>query len=194
MEVVLNLTSGICWGLAYLVAVQRGIKHKTWCFPKIAICQNIAWETLIVFERIISSSPFNVSFGIQLICCLLDFGILATWLVFDRGHSHRTVQNIILVLIVTAIMYLLVYVLEYWAIVAFAINLIMSVAFIVRMQHDTSDWTSKCIGICKLLGTLAATVLSGILTWNPMILWLGGLCLLFDLYYLAMLFSLDKER
>lgn len=70
---------------------------------------------------------------------------------------------------------------------AFIQNLIMSVLFI-NMLH-----VRKCIkgqnlviAVCKWIGTLAPTILIGIIHYKFLLLVLGGLCSVFDIIYICM--------
>lgn len=187
MNTVLDVISGISWSLVYITAIFLGIRHKTWCIPKLAICQNFAWEFWVVFNRFKIGATQSVAYAIQLVWFLLDIVILFTWLYFDRRKDRQLSKNISLLLVVFAAMYLLAYRAEKWEFSAFLINAIMSAAFIVRASKSPGLRQSTVISIGKLIGTLAATILNGIIYWNPLLLWLGGLCFLFDCYYLSML-------
>ena len=103
----------------------------------------------------------------------------------DDAYDKVTtiLRKIVLLLIVLAVMYTLAYRAGKWEFMAFLINLIMSVGFVLRAYQNDTCPKSKIIAILKLSGTLAATILSGLLQRNPLILWLGGLCLLAGVYY-----------
>lgn len=185
---VLDLINGIGWSLTYIAAIILGIKNRTWCLPSLAICQNFAWELLVVIDRMQNNAFHSMSFVIQLTWLLLDIGILLTWLCFDSQNGRKYAPKIALFLSVFGLMYILAYRLSHWEIMAFWINAIMSAAFIYRKAVDSSKWTSKLISITKLIGSLAATIGNGLLQRNPFLLWIGGLCFILDLYYVLMLY------
>lgn len=185
MNMFLDMVSGVSWSLVYLTAIIVGCKHRTWCIPKLAICQNFAWEFWVVLNRICTGGTHSIAFAIQLAWLLLDIGVLITWLIFDQINAKHFSSNLLLLYVVFAALYLLAYRAKNWEFSAFLINAIMSAAFIIRAHKDPGPWQSRFIAAGKLIGTLAATILNGIIYWNPLLLWLGGLCLLLDSYYLA---------
>ncbi len=68
---------------------------------------------------------------------------------------------------------------------AFLDNALMSALFLRRSYLSASPARrSRFLGICKLLGTLCATVVEGVLYWRSLLLWAGGICLLLDVFYL----------
>ena len=93
---------------------------------------------------------------------------------------------------------LAVYVVAYWGggwlFSVFLINLIMSTEFIVRQHRDHTNWASLWIAVCKLAGTLSASILNGAMYRNALVLWLGGLCLLADIYYTILLLNERKGK
>lgn len=193
MNTVLDVTSGICWSIVYIVAIILGIKHKTSCIPSLAICQNFAWEFWVVVNRLCTHEIHSIAFVIQLTWLLLDVGILIIWLLFGKGSSKQFVKNILLLFLVMLIMFFLTLWAEKWEFTAFLINAIMSLLFIIEEKQKTLKKNSVIIAISKLVGTLAATILNGIIWWNPLILWLGGICFFFDCYYWAVLRSVMKD-
>ena len=186
MNLALDLISDICWSITYTAAIVLGAKRRTWCIPKLAICQNFAWEFWVVLDRFCTGGTRSVAFVIQFVWLLLDMGILFLWLRYDRNKGQPLKNAMLLVVVMTA-MYLLAYSGGYWEFAAFLINAIMSGLFILRASRDHSPWTSSVIASAKLVGTLAATILNGVIFRNGVILWLGGLCLIFDSYYLMTL-------
>lgn len=185
MTAVLDLISGVCWSVTYVAAVVLGVRKKIWYIPKLAICQNFAWEFWVVMERILTGSPLSTAFVIQIAWLALDVGVLFTWVHYDRGDPRNKLGNATLFLGVFALMYLLAFRLGAWEFTAFAINAIMSAAFLLRENREEDAPKSCLIAVTKLVGTLAATILNGIIWRNMLLLWLGGICLLFDGRYLA---------
>ena len=194
MNLALDIISGACWSLAYLAAIVQGWKKQTWCIPKLAICQNFAWEFWAVCSRLWSNSAFNTAFAVQLVWLVLDIVIWLLWLLFDRKTKWQLVKNAVLFLGVFTIMYFLAYRASLWGYMAFIINAIMSALFLYRFSCGTFEWTSIFIAAMKLIGTLAATILNGMIIHSTLILWLGGLCLLMDSYYLVILLRKKAGR
>ena len=193
MNTALDLISGISWSIVYVTAFILGIKHKTWYIPRLAICQNFSWEFWMVTKRIRAGSPFSIAFIIQLSWLVLDLGVLFTWLKYDRKDIKRVLKNAILLLLIFTMMYLFALHAERWEVSAFLINIIMSVAFIVREERGEDLYPSRVIAIAKMIGTLSATILNGIVFRNLVLLWLGGLCFIFDCSYLRMICKRQNE-
>lgn len=194
MNTVLDLCCGIGWSIAYVAAVILGVKRRTWCIPKLSICLNFSWEFWVVVNRLLNGNAFNQAFFIQLAWLLLDIGIVTEWLLFDRGAPARRRNNIAMFLVIMAVMYALAYKAGEWGFSVFFVNLVMSAEFIYRTDRDVRNWTSPLIAVAKLIGTLAATILNGLIIWNPLTLWLGGVCFLLDGYYLVMLMNREKRK
>lgn len=189
MITVLDIISGLCWSIVYITAIFLGVKHHTWFIPKIAICQNFAWEFWIVLYRMRMGTANDVSFVVQLVWVLLDIGVALTWLVFDQPSAQQRLKNAALFLLIATAMYLLIVEMRQWEYVSFIINVIMSILFVRRVYTDSSRKTSITIAFTKMIGTLAATIIHGLILFDPFTLWLGGICLLLDSYYLSLLFK-----
>lgn len=193
MTVVFDLGNGICWTLTYITAIILGFKNRTWCIPKLAICMSFSWELLVVINRIQNGSVGGIPFYVQLTWLILDVVILVIWLMFDGG-TEKLFQNLCLFFSVFTVMYVFAYRGQAWVLTAFLDNVIMSVLFIYRRTKDHTPWTSRLIAVAKMIGTFSATILEGLIWWNPMILYIGGMCFLLDLYYAATLFSNDSLK
>ena len=191
MTMVLDVIMGVCWSVAYIAAVIVALKRRTWCFPALAICQNFSWELLAVINEISAKRDFSVAFAIQITWLLLDVLILVIWLTFDKRNEGQLRKNIVILICVFVIMYILAYRGEFWGETSFVINAIMSAAFIWRIKVDKSSWTSYCVAINKLVGSLAATIGYGLIEKNILLLWIGGICLILDSYYLLILHQKD---
>jgi len=184
MEIALDLTNGVCWSLVYILAIILGIRRKTWCIPKMAICQNFAWEFLIVLSQFQSGADWRLGYLIQIVWLILDAVILVLWLWVDRNKLR---SNVLLLFAVMLLMYVLGYKLRMWAYMAFLINAIMSALFLIRFIMEPGLWVSIPIAIAKLKGTLAATILDGLMGRNLILLWLGGICLILDVCYVYLI-------
>lgn len=179
MEAALDWTSGIAWTLVYIVAIYIGISKKTYCIPAACICLNFNWEALVVLVRVIQRSPLNSGFISQILWLVLDIGVLFTWILHN---GSRTWKKTVLFIGSAILMAISTLVFGLWAEAAFTINLIMSMAFLFRL--DKQMYSSMLIAILKCIGTLPATILNGLLYDNTLILAIGGLCLIADVYYL----------
>jgi hypothetical protein len=135
----------------------------------------------------------GLPFLMQLSWLIFDLGILAGWLYFDRKSGKQLCRNLMLLTVVFAIVFWVTRIQGAWEFSVFLINVIMSAEFLFRLSKDGSAWTSRPVAAAKLVGTLAATLLNGLIYPNRMVLWLGGICLFLDTYYVYRLFSNQKE-
>lgn len=179
MIAVLDWTSGFCWSLVYLIATFIGIRQRTYCIPSICICLNFSWEIWIVLVRIFSFLPMDIGFIIQILWAVLDIGVVYTWFRFSTMVLRKKVHMFVAVVLIMAIVTVFA---RLWSIVAFGINLFMSIAFVVQLDKQVHP--SFVIALLKCIGTLAATVLNGIIMRDYVILLLGMLSLIMDLYYI----------
>ena len=193
MNGLLDIICGIAWSIAYVISIFRGFRRKTWCIPGLSICMNFAWELSVVIERISNGTADRQAFVIQFVWLILDFGIITTWLIYDKAGKCRFKRNLIQFITVFIAVYFIARVAGQWKFSVFLINVLMSGDFIARLKKDHSPWTSHLVAITKLIGTLAATVLNGFIYFDTIVLWLGGICFLLDAYYLFLLFKLKKE-
>ena len=64
----------------------------------------------------------------------------------------------------------------------------MSVLFIsLFLKRNSKEGTSLTLAFAKWIGTLAPTILMGVITFNPVVLTCGIFCTVFDLIYIALL-------
>lgn len=194
MTTLLDFTCGFSWTIAYIAAIIRGYRHKTWCIPALSICMNFSWELCAVLNRVMNGSVSGLPFAIQLSWLTFDIGILASWLIFDRKGKKRKYKNLLLFAAVFFAVSWITWIAEQWEFSVFLINVLMSAEFIYRLSIDDAQWTSRTIALTKLIGTLAATILNGLIFRNLTVLWLGGICLILDSYYVLRLKKPDKMR
>lgn len=179
MIIVLDWISGICWSLVYLIATFKGVHQKAYFIPALCICLNYSWEMWIILVRSFLHFPIDMGFIIQIIWAILDIGVVYTWIRYNKNTLCKKLCWFIVVMLVMSVFTMIT---GLWNLVAFGINLIMSITFVLRL--DKQVHLSYIIAVLKCIGTLAATVLNGILIRNYGILLLGMLCLLADIYYI----------
>jgi len=199
----LMIFSGVCWTLVYLDGIRLGLRDHTYAIPFWALALNLAWELLnAVIEFLESGLVTQV--WISSIWLLFDLGILYTFLRFGRREFAERLPSSwfvpwTLLALAVALVLQAAFIAEFGflagrAYAAFLQNLLMSVLFIgmlVRRGHRAGQ--SMTIAVAKWLGTLAPTILFGVVgtsTFNgpsAFILVIGLLCALFDLIYIWML-------
>lgn len=196
VDLFLTLVSGVAWTVVYVEAIRVGLRDRTYAMPVAALALNFAWEsTYAVNEFRTGVSAQGV---VNVVWAVADIVIVYTYLRYGRAELPGFVTRPMF-----AVWNLLVFVTGFavqWLFLAhfgthdatrysaFLQNLLMSGLFIAlyasrRGRHGQS----LVIAVAKWLGTLAPTVLFGILEDAPLILGLGLLCAVFDLAYVALL-------
>ena len=201
MVLFLQLLSGICWTVVYFELIRRGIKEKTFGMPLFALALNITWEGLYAF-RDLTSSPIPAQGWVNLAWVTLDILIVYTYFKFGKKEftSHGKTNYFIPWSILAFVMS---FVIQYSFLVefgdnapkysAFLQNLIMSILFISMLnKRKSTAGQSQIIAVAKWVGTLAPTILAGIIFGDQLILVLGIFCSVFDLIYIYYLSTFAK--
>ena len=227
----LVLLSGISWTIVYVECVRLGIRDRICSMPFWALVLNVSWETLYLALDILNKhkSP-EIVINIVVVACwiLLDCGILYTYFRFGKEYFPKEYLGLFYVwslfcLIVSFALQIL-FVIQFYpgkVYSAYLQNLFMSVAFIVMLaQMGSSRGQSKIIAYGKLIGTLAITILSGLLSkgfmqiqsiefivsptglidikhlqnFNQFILVVGTFILIFDIMYVVMLTNVQAKE
>lgn len=202
MELFLLLLTGICWTVVYLHLIHLGFKEKTYGMPFIALTLNFAWEALHSYINL-KSNPTSIETWIILVWLFLDFFIVCTYLMYGKKYfpTHTSTEYF---MPWTIIIFIMSFVLQYFFIVefkelgkvysAFMQNLIMSILFIKMLVHKSNlKGQSLTIAINKWIGTLAPTILLGVIGGNKLVLVLGIFCSIFDIIYIYFLNILRKS-
>lgn len=199
---ILTAISGLCWTVVYIESIRLGFQQKTYAMPFWALALNIAWELLhSVTDFRLTGASLQVVFNIAWF--LLDVLILYTYFRFGKKHFPRSLPAVFFYLwsalgLATAFALQLVFVFEFGvskggAYAAFLQNLLMSILFIAMLvQRGGSEGQNLTIAVAKWLGTLAPTILFGLLGAqafppNLLVLVTGVFCSVFDLVYIGML-------
>ena len=205
----LTVVSGICWTVVYLEGIRVGFRDRSYAIPFFALALNIAWEllhTVLGFRAGVSVQTI-----INAVWLALDVGILYTYFRFGRKYfpRHLPARGFLGWSVVGIVMALCVecaFIWEFGAAIgagysAFLQNLLMSVLFIEMFaRRGNSEGQSLYIAVSKWLGTLAPTILFGILgeggfpKGSMLILVLGVFCSVFDLIYVSILFKFEMVR
>lgn len=202
MELFLTLLSGICWTIVYIELIRRGFRDKTCGMPLFALALNIAWEILYTYQDF-SAPPVTVQGWVNLGWALFDVAILFTYTRYGRaGFAHYGIEKHFIS--GSLLIFAMAFVLQYEFLVEFKImapgysaflqNLIMSILFIhMLLQRKNTAGQSLLMAVCKWIGTLAPTILIGILYGYHFILILGLFCSVFDLLYIYYLNDCLKQ-
>lgn len=202
MELFLLLLTGICWTIVYLHLIHLGFKEKTYGMPFIALALNFAWEALHSYINL-KTNPMSIETWIILVWLFLDFFIVCTYLMYGKKYfpKHTSTEYF---MPWTIIIFIMSFILNYFFIVefkelgkvysAFMQNLIMSILFIkLLICRSDLKGQSLTIAINKWIGTLAPTILLGVIGGNKLVLVLGVFCSIFDIIYIYFFNILRKS-
>ncbi|NNE28755.1 MAG: hypothetical protein HKN16_03925 [Saprospiraceae bacterium] len=204
-SIVLPLISGLAWTVVYIECVRLGFRDKTYAMPFWALSLNLAWEgifTVLGYQEVGMSLPVIVN------ATWLFLDLIVVYTFFKFGYkefpgdlSKNAFYAWGLFGITVSFVLLLQFVREFGLIMggsyaAFLQNMIMSILFLHMLAHrGNSKGQSLLIAILKMVGTLAATVLYGIIGKeelggpNSLILLCGVLIFIFDSIYFVFLKS-----
>lgn len=211
-KIVLTIVSGVCWTIVYIDGIRLGFKDKSYAIPFYALALNFAWELLYTYHgfRINGIDVQNIFNAVWL---TFDIGILYTYFKFgkkyfkyrpaesvntEQKNNHAFIGWSVLGLI-TAFGIEYAFIREFGvakgaAYSAFPQNLLMSVLFVAMLaRRGNREGQSLTIAVSKWLGTLAPTIVYGVLgargfpRGSFLILTLGVFCSVFDLIYIRML-------
>ena len=212
LKLILIIISGVCWTIVYIEGIRIGFRDKSYAIPFFALALNFAWELLYtVFGfRINGVDVQNIFNAIWL---TFDVGILYTYFKFGYKYVSADVKPLsspgtgkslftawAILGLVTALAVEYAFLREFGVAKgapysAFPQNLLMSILFIsMLVRRGSLEGQSLSIAISKWIGTLAPTILYGLIgeggfpRGSFLILVTGMLCSVFDLIYISMLF------
>ncbi len=209
LSLFLVALSGICWTIVYIECIRLGIQQKTYAMPFWALALNAAWEgvhTVIGIQR----EGFGLQVVINMVWFIFDIGIFYTYFRYGKKYfpaifaSHWFYIWSILGVVASFVIQTL-FVSEFGLVVggaysAFLQNLLMSVLFIgMLVQRKSSEGQSLLIAANKWLGTLAPTILFGLLGEGDvkpsmLVFALGMFCSVFDLIYIWLLTKVKAKE
>ncbi|HEV7743081.1 MAG TPA: hypothetical protein VGO65_11755 [Pseudolysinimonas sp.] len=196
MELFLTILSGLAWTIVYIEAIRLGFAQRTYAMPVAALGLNIAWETIYGIHGL--TGTIDAQAVINLLWAAADLVIVATFFRFGRSELPKSVTRPLFIawgLVIFGASYAVqaLFVAEFgWMdgarYSAFLQNLLMSGLFIAMLiARRGARGQSMVIAVAKWLGTLAPTILIGVLGGMPFIIGIGLLCSVFDLIYIGML-------
>ena len=204
IKLILTVISGICWTVVYIEGIRVGFRDRSYAIPFYALALNIAWELLHTIFGF--RTGVSVQTIINAVWFMFDVGILFTYFKYGQRYFPRNLRSREFVSwsvlgLATALGVEYAFVREFGVAVgagysAFLQNLLMSVLFInMFVRRGSSEGQSLYIAVSKWIGTLAPTILFGIVgdggfpNGSFLILLLGISCSVFDLIYVWMLFK-----
>jgi hypothetical protein len=195
MVPLLTLISGLAWTIVYAESIGIGFRDKTYAVPIAALALNIAWESTYAVHDLMTS--VSIQAIVNLIWALADLAIVFTFFKFGRRE---------LPMFVTRRMF------AAWGLLAFGAAYAVQWLFLAQFgSHDAARYSAflqntlmSClfiqmfiarrglrgqtltIAIAKWIGTLAPTILFGVIQGSRFLLGLGLLCSVFDLVYIGL--------
>ena len=198
MDVLLTVISGLAWTLVYLEAIRLGLRHHTYAMPIAALGLNLAWEWIYTVQGLADGPGLQA--WINLVWALADVGILYTFFRFGRREFPRFVSAPLFVAFGVAVVggsFLIqwLFLAEFGTVgmkaatySAFLQNLLMSGLFLsMFVARRGPRGQSLLIAVAKWLGTLAPTILFGVLRSSLFVTGIGLLCSVVDLAYIGLL-------
>lgn len=196
MELFLTLVSGVAWTLVYVEAIRVGLRDRTYAMPVAALALNFAWESTYAVREF--GSGVSAQGIVNVVWAVADIVIVYTYLRYGRAELPGFVTRPLFA-VWTALLFAGAFAVQWLFLAhfgghdasrysAFLQNLLMSGLFIAFYASRRGPLgQSLVIAVAKWLGTLAPTILFGVIEDAPFILGLGLLCAVFDLAYIALL-------
>jgi hypothetical protein len=196
MDTALSLISGVCWTIVYVEIIRLGFKGKTYGMPLFALALNICWECVHAYLYL-TTDPGNIQGWINLLWFLFDIAIVITYIKYGKSDFSKFCDSKYfipwsLLALVMSFAVQAGFVAEFGEMgagySAFLQNLLMSILFITMFfVRKGGKGQSLPIAVFKWLGTLAPTILAGIIHGYVLLLILGIFCSIFDIMYIFLL-------
>lgn len=205
----LTLVSGVAWTIVYISCIRTGLKQKTYCMPLFALGLNFAWEVIYSVDEIIgfieNPSMFSVQTVANIIWACLDAVIVYTYFKYGRESFPENAKEQFVPFSVlafgTCVVLQLAYFFEFKGIPAaqysaFVQNAAMSILFLIMLyRRGSTKGQTMTIAVAKWIGTLAPTLLMGVLQgFNIYIVLTGLICSVFDIIYIVQLDKFKKQE
>ncbi len=198
MMAFLMLLSGVTWTLVYIEAIRIGLRQQTYAIPVAALGLNFAWEWIYTVHGMMSHGQLQD--WINLVWALADTFIVYTFFRYGKKEFPHLASKLMFViagigLIAVSFAVQGLFIQEFGMkgmqaarYSAFLQNLLMSGLFIAMfIARRGARGQSLTIAIAKWIGTLAPTIIFGVLQDSSFILGIGLLCSLLDIIYIALL-------
>jgi hypothetical protein len=192
----LTLVSGLAWTIVYVESIRVGFRDKTYAIPVAALALNFAWESTYAVHDLLTA--LSIQAFVNLTWALADLVIVFTFFRFGRAELPGFVTKTMFVAW-GILIFSIAYVVEWLFLAAFGTheasrysaflqNTLMSGLFIqMFIARRGLRGQTLTIAIAKWLGTLAPTILFGVIEGSRFILGLGAICCVLDLVYVGLI-------
>jgi hypothetical protein len=194
----LTAISGIAWTIVYVASIRIGFEQKTYAMPIAALGLNISWEWIYAIHDLAHAAGPQAY--VNLAWAVADLVILYTFFRYGRSELPAFITRPMFIvwgvgIVGISVAIQLLFIDEFGMVdmlaakySAFLQNLLMSGLFIAMfVARRGTRGQSLTIGIAKWLGTLAPTLLFGVIQHSPFVLGLGIICSVLDLTYIGLL-------
>lgn len=198
----LTLLSGLAWTIVYIESIRVGFRDKTYAMPLAALALNFAWESTYAVHDLMTS--VGVQAFVNLAWALADLAIVFTYFKFGRAELPGFVTKKMFAA---------------WGVLIFGVAYVVQWLFLARFGvHDATRYSAflqnalmsglfvqmvvarrglrgqaLSIAVAKWLGTLAPTILFGVIEGLSFVLGLGMICCVFDLVYIGLILWLQRN-
>lgn len=205
MELFLTLLSGICWSIVYIELIRKGFKDKTYGMPLFALGLNFAWELIYSVDEIVLGAA-SIQGWVNLVWAVLDAIIVYTYFKYGREYFPEKGKKYFVPFSILAFASCFVMQFAFYfhfeggvlagEYSAFAQNAAMSILFITMLfNRGNTRGQTVLMAVAKWIGTLAPTILMGILQeFNIYIILMGVVCSVFDIMYIVVLRKWKKTE
>jgi hypothetical protein len=206
--------SGLAWTVVYIFLIKTSIKDKSYGMPLFALALNIAWEllyTILGFQH----RETSLQTWVNLVWSLFDIAIVVCYFKYGK-EEFKKYANVKYFIPWSILVFLMAGIIQYGFLKEFGVtnsknfdlfkafiepdlgawysafiqNLMMSVLFIqMLLQRKNTKGQNLTVAMAKWIGTLAPTILFGIMLENNLVLILGIFCCVFDLIYIWLLWN-----
>lgn len=199
----LTVFSGLAWTIVYVESIRIGFRDKTYAMPIAALALNFAWESTYAAHDLLTSVRGIQAF-VNLIWALADLAVVFTYFKFGRAELPSFVTRSMFAA---------------WGVLIFGVSYAVQWLFLAKFgAHDAAGYAaflqnalmsglfiqmviarrglrgqSLTIAIAKWLGTLAPTILLGVIEGSSFILGLGAICCVLDLVYIGLVLWFQRH-
>jgi hypothetical protein len=197
-----TLLSGLAWTIVYAESIHVGFRDKTYAMPIAALALNVAWESTYAVHDLMTS--VSIQAFVNLVWALADLAIVFTFFKFGRAELPSFVTRRMFAawgMLAFSAAYAVQWLFlakfgahEAARYAAFLQNALMSGLFVqMILARRGLRGQTLTIAVAKWLGTLAPTILIGVIRGSRFILGLGILCSVFDLVYIGLVVWFQKH-
>ncbi|MGN4125697.1 hypothetical protein ACMGD3_11905 [Lysinibacillus sphaericus] len=197
---ICQLGMGLFWIITYILIIKRGFQDKKYGMPMAAICANISWEFIFTFIYPQNDLQRMITF----VWFLLDIVILLQYLKYGRKEFKKVMSATLFYvsfLITLGVSFLIILAMTQelndieGKYAAFSQNLLMSGLFIsLLLWRGNLAGQSMSIAICKMIGTLFASVGVFLYFSTPLITIISVATFIYDWIYIVLLYRFYHKK